>query len=374
MEEATVGLHAIRHQSWTHPGMTPHGRASSVQPAALWVLTALAALLFLRAARPLLIPIALGVLLSYALEPAVDWLERHRVHRVAGSAVVLLALLCLLAGAAYTLSDDVTRLVTALPASIDRLRDTLLAKLGPGGEALGEAVPQSDTTGHTASDLAGGSNPGDSQAPLQTIANATLTFAGQLVVIFFLIFFLLVSAHDVKSRLVEIAGPDQTRRQTAATIIDDINQQIQRYLLVLLLTAIIVGAATAAALAMLGTRNAIMWGALAGVLNSIPYLGPVVVSGGLFVVGLTQDGGVTQALQMSGAAIVITSLEGWLLTPVLMGKAERMSALAVFLGVLLWTWVWGPWGTVLAVPMLVTMKSAADHIDKLKPIGRLMAP
>jgi predicted PurR-regulated permease PerM len=77
---------------------------------------------------------------------------------------------------------------------------------------------------------------------------------------------------------------------------------------------------------------------------------------------------------MAGAALVITSLEGWLITPPLMGKVERMSPLTVFLGLLLWTWVWGEWGTVLAVPMLVVIKSVADHVDPLKPVGRLMAP
>jgi predicted PurR-regulated permease PerM len=100
----------------------------------------------------------------------------------------------------------------------------------------------------------------------------------------------------------------------------------------------------------MGLQHAAMWGILAGAFNSIPYFGPVIVSGGLLVVGLVQGGGVAQALQMSAAAVVITSLEGWLLTPPLMGKAERMSALAVFLGLLLWTWLWGAWGTILAVP------------------------
>jgi predicted PurR-regulated permease PerM len=57
-----------------------------------------------------------------------------------------------------------------------------------------------------------------------------------------------------------------------------------------------------------------------------------------------------------------------------MGKAERMSALAVFLGLVLWTWLWGAWGTLLAVPMLVVLKSVADHVDSWKPLGRLMAP
>ena len=140
------------------------------------------------------------------------------------------------------------------------------------------------------------------------------------------------------------------------------------------MTAAAVALLTWAVLAWMNVENAAIWGILAGVFNSIPYFGPIIVSGGLLVVGLAQGDTLVRALQMSGAALVITSLEGWLLTPPLMGKAERMSALAVFLGLLLWTWIWGAWGTILAVPMLVVIKSVADHVGHLKPIGRLMAP
>jgi predicted PurR-regulated permease PerM len=98
------------------------------------------------------------------------------------------------------------------------------------------------------------------------------------------------------------------------------------------------------------------------------------VSGGLLLVGLVQFGEITQAVKISAAALVITSLEGWLLTPPLLGKAEHMHAVVVFLGVLVWTWIWGAWGTVLAVPMLVIVKSIADHVDSLKPVSRLMSP
>jgi predicted PurR-regulated permease PerM len=118
----------------------------------------------------------------------------------------------------------------------------------------------------------------------------------------------------------------------------------------------------------------VVGGIAAGVFNSIPYFGPIIVSGGLFLVRLVQDGGTAQAFRMTGAALVITTLEGWLLTPPLMGKAEDMNALAVFLGLLFWTWIWGAWGTILAVPMLVIVKAVADHTPSLKPLGRLMAP
>jgi predicted PurR-regulated permease PerM len=207
----------------------------------------------------------------------------------------------------------------------------------------------------------------------QQAASGALALAGHVVVVFFLIYFLLASADHIKQRLIEVAGRDAEGRRKATKVIQDINTHIQRYLLVLLVTAIIVGVATSVALAAMGVRHALLWGALAGVFNSIPYFGPVIVSGGLFAVGMTQ-GDVQQGLRMAGVAIAITSLEGWLLTPLLMGKAERMSALAVFLGLLLWTWLWDAWGTILAVPMLVVLKAVADQVDLLKPVGRLLAP
>jgi predicted PurR-regulated permease PerM len=209
---------------------------------------------------------------------------------------------------------------------------------------------------------------------VQRAVGSVFALAGHITVIFFLVFFLLLSGRHIRARVVEIAGPDAEWRRTAATIVDDINAQIQRFLLVRLVTAAVVGVLTWLALVWIGVEHAPLWGLLAGVFNSIPYFGPVIVSGGLLVVGLLQGGGATQALQMAGAALAITSLEGWLLTPPLMGKAERMSALAVFLGLLLWTWIWGAWGTLLAVPMLVMVKSVADHIPRLRPLGRLMAP
>ena len=265
---------------------TAERRMLSANSVALWVIATVALLYFLRSASQLLIPIVLGVLVSYALEPVVAWLERHRIPRLAATTLVLLTLLGPLGWGAYSLRDNVQSAI----------------------------------------------------------------------------------------RLVEISGPNAENRRTTAKILDDINAQIQRFLLVRLITAAFVALLTWAVLAWMGVENAAVWGILAGVFNSIPYFGPVIVSGGLLVVGLVQGDGFARALQMGGAALAITSLEGWLLTPPLMGKAERMSALAVFVGLLLWTWIWGAWGTILAVPMLVVVKSVADHVEALRPIGRLMAP
>jgi predicted PurR-regulated permease PerM len=339
---------------------------------AVWIVATIATLLFLREARGFLIPIVLAVLISYALEPVVAWLQRHRIPRLAGATVVLLALFAALIWGGYSLRDEARRAVDGLPAMIHKARQIVDTMAQAGG--IGD-VPPAGSTSPSPEDT--GPKPGAavSVSPLlQQGLSSVFTIMGDVVVVVLLVFFLLLSGHHVRRRIVEVAGPDPARRRTAAKILEDIDAQVQRFLLVRLFTSAVVGIATWGLLAWMDVENAAVWGTLAGVFNSIPYFGPVIVSGGLLLVGLAQDGGLAKALQMSGGALLITSLEGWLLTPPLLGRAERMSALAVFLGLLLWTWIWGPWGTILAVPMLVVLKAVADRVESLKPIGRLLAP
>ena len=332
----------------------PERRLSSVS-VAIWILAAVAMIWFLREARDLLIPIALGVLISYALEPIVGWLERRGVARPLGAGLVMLTILSASAAAVYAFRDDAASVIREAPRAMERLRETMAAEIGiDAGAARGNTAAPSSAT--DASNLRG-------------LASVGV----QVLVVFFLIFFLLISTPRFHQRLLDFASSDAGERRTAASVFAEINTQIQRYLLVLLVTAVMVGALTWAVLAWQKVEHAAMWGILAGILNSIPYFGPVIVCGGLFVVGLIQDGGMSQALQISGAALLITSLEGWLVTPALMGKAEKMSVLAVFIGLVVWIWLWGEWGTILAVPMLAVIKSVCDHIDGLKRFGRLMA-
>jgi predicted PurR-regulated permease PerM len=377
-------------------------RAPLPSSIALWILAVIAMLFFLRAAGQLLIPIILAILISYMLEPIVGWLTSHKVPRVAGASVVLLAILGLTGWGVYSLRDDAAQAFEALPEAARRARELVTKQGGTGpaasireaADALrgtpaepsgGAAQGSPQSRGSSASGAApaqppapsGGSQPGMTSG-LSTLVQrgvgSLFALAGHLTVIVFLVFFLLLSGHHFRTRLVEIAGADAERKRRMATIIADINSQIERFLVVRLVTGVIVAALTWLVLAWMDVDHAAVWGIMAGVFNSIPYFGPIIVSGGLLVVGLVQGGGFAQALQMSGAALVITSIEGWLLTPPLMGKAESMSAIAVFLGLLLWTWIWGAWGTILAVPMLVIVKAVADHTPSLKPIGRLLAP
>jgi predicted PurR-regulated permease PerM len=164
---------------------------------------------------------------------------------------------------------------------------------------------------------------------VERVVSALFAVAGETVAIIFLVLFLLLLRNGTRAALIDIAGPGAERRRMTSRIIDDVEAQIQQFLAVLILTGVIVGVATSGMLAWLGVEHAALWGILAGVFNSIPYFGPIIVSGGLLVVGLVQSGDLAQALLMSGSVLIITSLEGWLLTPLLVGKVEHMNALTV---------------------------------------------
>jgi predicted PurR-regulated permease PerM len=208
---------------------------------------------------------------------------------------------------------------------------------------------------------------------IQLAAGWLAAAAGQMTIVVFLTYFLLIAGQHFKHRFVELAGPRLERQRITITVLDDISEQIQRFLLVQVFTASVVAVATWIALRWLGLEQAAVWSILAGVFNSIPYFGPVIVSGGLFGVAFLQFGQPLIALEISMLALAITSVEGWVLLPLLLGRAERMHVVVVFIGVLVWTWIWGPWGTVLAVPMMAAIKSVSDHVEPLRPVSRLLA-
>ncbi len=155
-------------------------------------------------------------------------------------------------------------------------------------------------------------------------------------------------------------------------MLDEIGVQIQRFLFVQLVTCTAVGVASWLAFRALGLQHAGVWGLAAGVFNSIPYFGPLVVTGAVAAASFVQTGAVTQAAAVAGASLVITSIEGMLLTPWLVGRASRMNEVAVFIGLIFWSWMWGIVGMLLAVPMLAATKAVCDRVEDLRPVGELL--
>jgi predicted PurR-regulated permease PerM len=191
-------------------------------------------------------------------------------------------------------------------------------------------------------------------------------------VVLFLAYFLLVAGDTFRRKLVKITGPALSKKKITVQVLDEITSQIQRYLLVQIATSLVVGVATWLAFLWIGLEHAAIWGIAAAVFNTIPYLGPVVVTGCTALVALLQFGTLGMAFLVGAVALLITSLEGYLLTPWLTGRASRMNAVTVFVGVLFWGWLWGVWGLLLGVPIIMVVKAVCDRVEDLKPVGQML--
>ncbi|MEO5742676.1 MAG: AI-2E family transporter [Vicinamibacterales bacterium] len=334
----------------------------------------------LRFMSELLAPVAFGLLLFYALDPAVDALERWRFPRWLAAAFMLGLTMAGIFGGAYSLQDEAMTVINQLPTGARRISAMMESRPSEAAGAL-EKVEQA------AAELAKSDKskaaPGVVRVQVEEprITATSLLWSGsigalaalnQLIMIFFLTYFFLLSDKMFRRKFIELAGPTLTNKKITLEIINDISSQIARFLIVQIFTSIIVGVVTWAALAMLGLEQAALWGLLAGIFNSIPYYGPLIVSGGLALVAFLQFGTPYMMLVVAGISLVITSLEGWLLTPTLMGRVASMNRVAVFVGLLFWSWAWGFWGLLLAVPMMMSIKTVCDHVEDLKPVGRFL--
>ncbi len=356
----------------------------NMRNAAVTVLAVIAVLLVLQYAQSVFIPLVLGLLISYALDPIVTRLQRLRVPRAASAAVLLLTLVCGGAFFVYQLRFQVQQIVQQLPDGARRLRRTLEQQQGGTTDAL-KKVQQAATELEQAATPSGAAaaNPGVTRVQVEEApfdvndyvmsgSLSVMTAAGQLLVILFLSYFLLATGDLYRRKLVKIVGPSLTKKKVTVQILQEIDHQIEAFLMVQLFTSALVGIASWLTFRTIGLEQAAVWGLLAGIFNSIPYVGPVLVSSSIAVVAFLQFGTLQMTLVTTGAALVITSLEGFLLTPWLTSRAARMNAVAVFVGLLFWGWVWNVWGMLLAVPMLMVIKSVCDHVEDFKGVGELL--
>lgn len=356
----------------------------SVRSVALTVIAIAAAMYLLHWAQEIFIPIVLSILISYALEPVVVMLMRGRLPRALAAAVVVTMLTGLFGYSIYSLSDDAAAIVAEMPEAAQKLRQIVRRNGDPNGPI--EQVQKAAAELQKTADETAGRNPVARNVQRVQIEEPTINvreyltwgsanlvaFSGQATLVLFFVFFLLASGDLFKRKLVKLAGPSLAQKKVTVQILDEINRQIARFLFVRLVTSVFVGVASWIAFRLIGLEQAALWGVLAGVFNSVPYLGPVIVGGATAVVAFVQFGTLGMAAYVSGISMVITGLEGWLLTPWLTSRTARTNEVAVFVGLIFWSFVWGVWGTLLAVPMLVAFKAYCDRIDDLKPVGELL--
>jgi predicted PurR-regulated permease PerM len=337
-------------------------------------------ILLLQFMQPVLIPVVFAALLFYALDPSVDWFERHHLPRAIGAALMLLIVLSACGALAYSLQGQAFTVIDELPTGARRLAASLRRTPGTAPAAIEKVQQAADAL--QSADKPAPPPKGVLRVQVEEEAfNASsfvwsssigiMSAANQLVMVVFLTYFMLLSDQLFKRKLVEMVGT-LSQKKTTVLVLEDIAGQIEQFIKIQLLSSTAVALITWGALWAIGLEQAAFWGLLAGIFNSIPYYGPLLVSAALSIVAYLQFGTLSMTAAVAGVSLLITTLEGFILTPLLIGRAASMNQIAVFGGLLFWSWVWGVWGILLAVPMMMVIKVVCDHVESLQPVGHLL--
>ena len=331
--------------------------------------------------RALFVPLIIGVLLSYVLEPMVAGLVTRGVPRSLAATLVFVATLATLGAGAYGLRHQAHAMIDRLPAIAQQLRYALDTESGGKPGPVQQVQRAAEELGHISEDPQHPTEPAPppaQPAPFQVshyLWASSLTvaeFLGDVTVVLILAFYLLLAGDLFRRRFIEIAGPTLSRKKITLQILDAVSAQIGRYLFVRALISVIVGTATAAILWEVGLAQPAVWGVVAGVLNIVPYVGPASVAAMAGTAAFLQFQSLTMAGIVAGAALAVATVEAYAITPWLTSRAGDMNPAMTFVGLVFWGWLWGLPGLLVAVPLLMILKSVADHIEVLEPVAVLL--
>jgi predicted PurR-regulated permease PerM len=347
------------------------------------VLASVAMIFLLHYAAEFFIPLFVSLLIAYALARPVSWLEVVVRWRSLAAAVVVLAIVGLAGVAAWAWSDDAQNIYEQLPNAAKTISKSLQKYVKPGGpitEMKKSAVELENVaqTGRT------GSPPAQAQPQQQNSASQIslwqvlgigakgLASAGaDVAVVLFLVFFMLASGDLFKKKLLAIAA-ERNKKRFTAQVLDDVDDQIRSYLLVMLIANALVGLGTGLSFWALGVKYAAFWGVVAAILHTAPYFGPAIVAGGSLVAAFVQFGSWTHALAVAGAHLAIATVVGMLFATWLASRRTRMNTTATFIGLLFFGWLWGFWGILLAIPILSVAKVVCEANEDWKPVAELL--
>jgi predicted PurR-regulated permease PerM len=376
------------------PAVTPAAEpvvpagASAAEPRgiALTILAAVAVVAALEVAQAFFVSLLLGILIAYTLNPLVAYLERIRVPRVAGTLVVMLGVMAALGFGAYSLRGQAQAIIEQLPeatrtfaAALSRVRTHPSGNLQKMQSAAAEV--------EKATTQASGATPVPRQAATHVVVDApgfrlgsflltgsmgALGALGQAVMVLFLTFFLLLGGDRFKRKLVRLTGPSLSNKKITVQILDDINGSIQKYLFMLLVTNVLVALLAWIALYWIGLENAGAWAVASGLLHLVPYLGPGVTAAAVGMAAFMQFDSFPIAFLACGASLTIATLVGTFVTTWMTGRFANMTAAAVFISLLFWGWLWGVWGLLLGIPLVVICKVVSEHVTELQPVAELL--
>ncbi|MEJ7667942.1 MAG: AI-2E family transporter [Casimicrobiaceae bacterium] len=366
------------------PVVTPDPRTARRMRAseiALIVLATLAVVAAAKLAEAFLVPVVVGILISYTLRPLVTGLERLHVHRAVGAAVVLVTLTGALTGIVYTLRDEASEVIADLPQTARKLRAAANATTSRPDNPVAQMREAAAEIEHAAADAAG-KMPAQVAAPAP-VAGEAQAFIGkqtaqilgvvtQLGMAGLLAYFVLAAGDTFRRKVVHLAGRSLAKRRDTVELLNEIDAQVSRYMGILLVTNVLIGLTTWLILAAFGLEGAPMWGVVAGVLHIIPYAGTAVTAVVVAIASFLQTNSFGDAAIAASAVTFAAVVIGMGLATWLQGRASQMNAVAVFIAVIFFGWLWGGWGLLLGTPLLAVAKAIADRIDDMHAIGELL--
>ena len=348
---------------------------------ALIVLAGIGAIMFLSWGAPFFIPLFVALLIAYALAPITDVVERLVKWRVVAATVVVSATVGLVGAGMWTWSDDFALLWQRLPeitrSVADSLKKVAQQPVSPVAEVK-KAAAEIESIAQTGK-LPPRSTPQPTTATTASFwhlvwegGKGAATVAAQVMAVLFLVFFMLASGDLFKRKLVRILGETLTEKKITVQMIDEIDQQVKRYLVVMMIANLMVGFGTWIAFRIMGVQYAELWGAAAGILHTAPYFGPAIIAIASLIAAFVQFHDWPRAFMVAGVSIGVATIVGSVFATWLSARQTRMNTTATFVGLLFFGWIWGLWGILLAIPLLAIVKTICERYEAWQPVAELL--
>ncbi len=321
-------------------------------------------------AKDVMLPIVLGLLLALTLSPLVRGLERTGIPSQLSAAIIILGIGISGGLGAYAMSGPVTNWVQAAPEMGQKLRYKL-AGLTESVKAVQEASENVEALADTASpkvDKVVLQRPG----LLAAAVTQAVSFGTSVIVGLILAMFILASGDLFYVKLVE-AYPTFRDKKRAIKIVRDIERRISHYLLTITLINAGLGLSIGIALMLIGLPYPYVWGIAAFLLNFLPFIGAIIGALAIAAFSVLNFDSFAYAMLAPAAYFTLTSIEGQLVTPTVLGRRLELNTVSVFLTVVVWGWLWSVPGALMAVPFLLLLKVVCDHVEGLSVLGNFLS-
>jgi predicted PurR-regulated permease PerM len=322
-------------------------------------------------AAPILMPITLAFLLSMLLSPLVRGLAKIHIPRTVGAAIVLITLLVFISVAVSWLAAPATAWMDRAPQIFQEITvklQTLKRPIEEVQEAAGKVEKMAKLSDGDPQDVVVSVKEPDL---VRLILSGTPKVIAGTGLIIILMYFLLASGDLFLRKLVTVI-PRLEDKKRAVEIVRSIQHDISSYLFTITLINIGLGAAVAIAMYLLEVPNPILWGVMVAAFNFAPYIGAITSVTILTVVGILSFESLSQALLVPAVGFGLTTLEGQFITPLIVGHRLELSPVIIFVGLIIWGWLWGLIGILLAVPLLASFKIICEGLESFRPIAEFM--